>query len=217
MRSLWQLGQNDVVFLAGSTQHPEEQLAVDTFKTLADAHPQLRLILVPRHPERFDEVAQMLDSRGLAWQRRSKLVEASTEQPTRILLVDVVGELGTWWGTALTGFVGGSMGSRGGQNMIEPAAFGVAVCFGPNTSNFRDVVVLLKQRQAAVVVDDGPQLTGFVTQCLEQPGYADQLGRAARELVLEQQGATRRTVELLLPLVSMQDASSTSSRPFQAA
>jgi 3-deoxy-D-manno-octulosonic-acid transferase len=217
LRSLWQMEENDVVFLAGSTQHPEEQLAVDTFTTLADNHPQLRLILVPRHPERFDKVAEMLDCRGLAWQRRSDLVESSTEKTTRILLVDVVGELGAWWGTALMGFVGGSMGSRGGQNMIEPAAFGVAVSFGPNTSNFRDVVALLMQRQAAVVVQDGPQMTDFVGQCLDQPGYADRLGRAARELVLEQQGATARTVELLLPLVSVHDASSPSSRPFQAA
>jgi 3-deoxy-D-manno-octulosonic-acid transferase len=159
LRSLWQLHDRDPVFLAGSTQHPEEQLAVDTFQTLAAAHPRLRLILVPRHPERFDEVAQMLDQRGLDWQRRSQLDDAAAGPPARILLVDVVGELGAWWGTGLAGFVGGSMGSRGGQNMIEPAAFGVAVSYGPHTSNFRDVVTLLEQRQADRVCSAMPGAT----------------------------------------------------------
>ena len=212
LRSLWHLADDDVVFLAGSTQHPEEQLAVEVFKTLAGAHPRLRLILVPRHPERFDEVAEMLARQGLDWQRRSQLNESSPDGRAAILLVDMVGELGAWWGTARTGFVGGSMGSRGGQNMIEPAALGVAVSFGPKTSNFRDVVALLQQRQAAVVVHDGGQMTEFVRRCLEQPAYANRLGKAARQLVLDQQGATRRTIELLLPLISDQDGPSRSQR-----
>jgi 3-deoxy-D-manno-octulosonic-acid transferase len=216
LRALWKLAEKDEVFLAGSTQHPEEKLALEAFQTLAQEHPRLRLILVPRHPERFDEVAEMLDQQGLDWQRRSQLHEAVPRHPSRILLVDVVGELGAWWGTALTGFVGGSMGSRGGQNMIEPAAFGVAVSFGPNTSNFRDVVALLKQRGAAVTVQDGRELTGFVRRCLEQPEYADQLGQAARQLVLQQQGATHRTVALLVPLIATSGAP-IPSRPTQAA
>ncbi len=72
----------------------------------------------------------------------------------RVLLVDAVGELGAWWGTAQIAFVGGSLGNRGGQNMIEPAAYGAAVSFGPNTWNFRDIVAAMLARQAAVVVRD---------------------------------------------------------------
>jgi 3-deoxy-D-manno-octulosonic-acid transferase len=216
LRSLWQLRDDEPVFLAGSTQYPEEQLAVATFRALVDAHPRLRLILVPRHPERFGEVAQLLDEQGLDWQRRSQLNDPASGPPARILLVDVVGELAAWWGTALAGYVGGSMGSRGGQNMIEPAAFGVAVSFGPNTSNFRDVVSLLRQRHAAITVCDGRQMTEFVRQCLERPGYAEQLGQAARQLVVEQQGATRRTVDRLVPLVATAPAAAT-ARPPRAA
>jgi 3-deoxy-D-manno-octulosonic-acid transferase len=118
-----------------------------------------------------------------------------------VLLVDVVGELGAWWGTAQIAFVGGSMGTRGGQNMIEPAAYGAAVSFGPNTHNFRDIVAAMLARGAAVVVRDGEEMTAFVRRCLEDPAYRDRLGSRARALVAEQLGATRRTFGLLAPLV----------------
>ena len=95
----------------------------------------------------------------------------------RVLLVDAVGELGAWWGIAQVAFVGGSLGDRGGQNMIEPAAYGAAVCFGPNTRNFRDIVAAMLSRDAAVVVADGDDLARFVRRCLEEPAYAAALGQ----------------------------------------
>ncbi len=147
------------MLLAGSTQEPEEAMALATFAELSPRWPRLRLVLVPRHPDRFDAVAELLDSSGLPWQRRTALkCEAASGSPPPptpcILLVDVIGELGAWWGTAQIAFVGGSMGSRGGQNMIEPAAYGAAVSFGPNTWNFRDIVAAMLDRHAAVVVGD---------------------------------------------------------------
>ncbi|MHB0956569.1 MAG: 3-deoxy-D-manno-octulosonic acid transferase [Pirellulaceae bacterium] len=202
LRRLWNVPSDAFVLLAGSTQDPEERMAVETFRALLPQRPDARLIVVPRHPERFEEVAQALDQTGLSWQRRSRLEESAATSPAQILLVDVVGELGAWWGLANVGFVGGSMGSRGGQNMIEPAGYGVAVCFGPNTSNFRDVVSQLLEQQAAAVVSDQSELTAFVRRCLESPGFAQELGQRAQQLVRAQQGATHRTVALLLPLVS---------------
>lgn len=192
---------DDVVFLAGSTQDPEEQLALDTFRVLAPSYPQLRLIVTPRHPERFQEVGELLEGSGVAWQRRSRLEEDGSDPQARVLLLDAMGELGAWWGTAQIAFVGGSMGTRGGQNMIEPAAYGAAVSFGPNTSNFRDVVSLMLDRQAAVVVADGEQLTAFVRRCLAEPHWADELGQRARQLVLEQLGASDKTCQLLQSLM----------------
>jgi 3-deoxy-D-manno-octulosonic-acid transferase len=204
---------DDVVFLAGSTQEPEEAVALDVFRKLSPDRPNLRLVLVPRHPERFAAVAKLLDASGIPWQRRTALA-ATTQAPRpkaqdlhpsslipnpspRILLVDSVGELGAWWGTAHMAFVGGSLGNRGGQNMIEPAAYGAAVSFGPNTRNFRDIVATMLAHDAAVVVADGEQMLGFARRCLEQPGYAAALGARARELVLRQIGATHRTFLLL--------------------
>ena len=125
----------------------------------------------------------------------------AADPAARILLVDTLGELGAWWGAAAIAFVGGSLGRRGGQNMIEPAAYGAAVSFGPNTWNFRDIAASLLARDAAVVVRDGRQLTAFVRRCLEQPEFAAELGRRASQLVADQLGATVRTLGLLESLV----------------
>ncbi len=247
LRHLAGLGDDDIVFLAGSTQEPEERLALDVWRQLSAEWPRLRLILVPRHPERFEAVARMLDASGVPWERRTTLADRpgstdtlgataglpssasktgktkgdspifasaapsqkSGQSPVgedargtraRVLLVDAIGELGAWWGTARVAFVGGSLGSRGGQNMIEPAAYGAAVCFGPNTRNFRDVVASMLAHEAAVVVEDGHALGRFVRRMLEHPEQSDRLGRHARAFVLSQQGATARTGQLLVRL-----------------
>ncbi len=211
LRELAGISENDLVFLAGSTQSPEESFAVDAFEHLKADFPRLRLILVPRHPERFEEVAAMLDSKEVLWERRSLLKDQSVKQPTesldggcshkavrpRILLVDTVGELGAWWGTASIAFVGGSMGTRGGQNMIEPAAYGAATCFGPKTKNFADIVDLLLRGDAAQVVHDQREMELFVRRALEDPEFAERLGGSARQLVQQQLGATERTLHLI--------------------
>lgn len=195
------IAANDVVFLAGSTQEPEEEAALGAWQSLAGDFPRLRLVLVPRHPERFTAVARLLDRSGVAWQRRSELASSPANPAPRVLLVDTVGELGAWWGVAQLAFVGGSLGNRGGQNMIEPAAYGAAVCFGPNTRNFRDIVALLLNHDAAQVVADARELASFLRRALIDPAWAAELGTRARRLVLHQQGATSRTIDLIAPLL----------------
>ncbi len=229
LRALAGFAPDDIVFLAGSTQQPEESLALAAFQSLAANHSKLRLVLVPRHPDRFPAVAAMLDASGVAWQRRSELNNLSADKVAfrsakerpfaeqkgtipRVLLVDAIGELGAWWGTADIGFVGGSLSSRGGQNMIEPAAYGVAVAFGPNTQNFRDIVAGLLAAQAAVVVNSGDELTAFVRGALEEPGFAAALGERAKRFVAGQLGAADRTLELLLPLLPLADQTATADR-----
>jgi 3-deoxy-D-manno-octulosonic-acid transferase len=203
LRQLAGFRDDDVVFLAGSTQAPEEQLALDAFATAAARHPRLRLVLVPRHVERTPEIAALLDRSGIRWQVRSRLGTPDAPLPAdplaRVLLVDTTGELGWWWGTAAIAFVGGSLdGKRGGQNMLEPAAYGAAVAFGPHTRNFRDEVRRLLAADAAVVVADGPALTGFVQHCLEHDGFAPALGRRAADLVASQRGSTAATAAAIL-------------------
>lgn len=230
VRQLAGIDDDDIVFLAGSTQEPEELFAVECYEHLKHDFPKLRLILVPRHPERFDAVARMLGEQGVLWQRRSRLEDAAKPSDTpekkdppdaaplqgsiavrpRILLVDSVGELGAWWGTARIGFVGGSIHKRGGQNMIEPAAYGAAVCFGPNTKNFRDIVALLLRDEAAVVVHDQREMEAFVRRCLEEPEYREKLGHNGRELVARQLGATRLTLELLEQIIAATEESDSS-------
>ncbi len=197
LRGLAKFASSDVVFLAGSTQHPEEQLALETYEALCADFPQLRLVIVPRHPERFQEVAQLLAASGLHWERRSHWDATGGDPAARVLLVDQVGELAAWWGTATIAYVGGSMGARQGQNMIEPAAYGCAVSFGPMTRNFRDVVSALLAEEAATVVADGKELTAFVRRCLADVTFATEQGGRAASVVSAQLGATRRTVDLL--------------------
>jgi 3-deoxy-D-manno-octulosonic-acid transferase len=197
LASLAGIEQGDVIFLAGSTQAPEESLSLAAFQKLSAAHSELRLLLTPRHPERFDEVARLLDQSGVHWQRRSRLETDGRDDLARVLLIDVVGELGAWWGTSQIAFVGGSLGRRGGQNMIEPAAYGAAISFGPNTWNFKDVVQTLLEHNAAVVIRDGAELAAFVEHCLLDQSFATDLGHRAQQLVREQQGAADRTLVLL--------------------
>ena len=203
LRQLAGFHDDDVVFLAGSTQAPEEQLAVDAFKGLAKKHPHLRLVIVPRHVERTPEIVALLDRSGVRWQLRSRLGTPVAPLPAdpqaRALLVDTTGELGWWWGTSRIAFVGGSLdGKRGGQNMLEPAAYGAAVSFGPHTRNFRDEVRRLLAADAAVVVADGAALTEFVRQCLETEGFAAALGGRAAQLVASQRGSTAATAAAIL-------------------
>jgi len=203
-RKLAGMSAEDIVFLAGSTQHPEEAFAVESYEHLKKDFPQLRLILVPRHPERFNEVSAMLDNKGVHWERRSALSKTDTvfsrTDRARILLVDTIGELGGWWGAATIAYVGGSMSKRGGQSMIEPAAYGAAVSFGPNTQNFRDIVEMMLRDDAAQVVHDQREMEQFVRRCLEEPDFVKRLGNNARSLVQRQAGATQKTLELLQTL-----------------
>lgn len=215
----------DVVFLAGSTQEGEEAAALDAYRGLAAEFPRLRLVLVPRHADRFDEVARMLERSGVPFVRRSSLAQVEHRphpafghlRPEgegigpRVLLVDAVGELGAWWGTAQIAFVGGSFGDRGGQNMLEPAAYGAAVSFGPNTWNFREIAGALVAAGGAVVLPGPNSLGPFVRRCLVDPSFTAELGRRARSLVAANLGATARTVELLLPLVEPSPAGDASS------
>jgi 3-deoxy-D-manno-octulosonic-acid transferase len=226
LRRLFGLQETDRVFIAGSTQAPEERFALESYLRLARQFPDLRLILVPRHKERFDEVARLVtDEFQLPLVRRSKLEEGTSatsltprvgtaaisggprgyELPP-VLLLDTLGELSACWGLADIAFVGGSLTSRGGQNMIEPAGYGAAVLFGPNTWNFKDVVELLLAHGAALVVNDAAELTARLQELLVDRARGSELGDRARQLVTAQAGATARTAALIHNVLSREAA-----------
>ena len=200
LRRAFGLAPDELVFIAGSTQEPEEKFAIETWTALRHEFPTLRLILVPRHKERFEAVAELVRQRGWPLVRRSEVAVAEqslTPSATNVLLLDTLGELGACWGLADIAFVGGSLTSRGGQNMLEPAGYGAAVLFGPNTWNFQDITDALLSRHAACVVNDPTELTTVVRELLLDPIHAQHMGDLAREFVGQQRGATARTVEQL--------------------
>lgn len=204
LASLAGITHDDTVFLAGSTQAPEEALAIEAYRTLAPSHPQLRLVIVPRHVERADEISMLLNASGLTWQRRSELGADGMSATARILFVDATGELAAWWGTAAIAFVGGSLdGKRGGQNMLEPSAYGAAVSFGPHTGNFRTEVAGLLAADAARVVQNQDDLTAFVRWALEHPDERDAMGQRAAAVIASGRGATETTCQRLLALLPL--------------
>lgn len=193
---------DDVVFLCGSTQAPEEEGALETYRRLRRDFPQLKLFVAPRHKERFQEVAELFAKSGFPWTRRSTIAESldPDSEASRVVLLDSLGELGAWWGCAKIAFVGGSWGDRGGQNMLEPAGYGAAVSFGPNTWNFKTIVAALLEEGAAVVVRDVDELEAFVRKCLVDDAFCDLIGKKAQALTLRNAGAAKRTIELLKDL-----------------
>jgi 3-deoxy-D-manno-octulosonic-acid transferase len=200
LRRLLGVAPDDLVWIAGSTQAPEEEIVLNVFGRLRADFPRLRLMVVPRQKDRFEEVACLLQRSGLRFVRRSSLDPRSSilDPRSSILLVDTIGELGALWGLADVAFVGGSLdGKRGGQNMIEPAAYGAAVLFGPHVWNFADAAARLRQAGAALQVADEAGLEAAVRRLLTEAGERHRMGAAAREFVKEQQGATERTLALL--------------------
>lgn len=196
-RRLLAVAEGDLVWVAGSTQAPEEAAALAAFRRLRTDFPQLRLVLVPRQRDRFDEVAGLVRSSGLPLVRRSRLQHPIDDRDA-VILVDTIGELSAVWGLADVAFVGGSLdGRRGGQNMIEPAAWGAAVLFGPHVWNFRDAARRLVEAGGAVQVSDAAGVEPAVRRLLADAGERARRGDAAGKLVRAQQGATARTLTVL--------------------
>ncbi len=195
------------VWVVGSTQAGEETMAIDIYNHLRTDHAELRLILVPRHRERFDEVAAIVQAAGLNVQRRStgKSLFNSRWNNDTVILVDTIGELRNWWGVGQIATVGGSFGARGGQNMLEPAGYGNAVSFGPNTRNFKQIAQQLIDNGGAVRTATASELSRFVRRCLTDIPAADSLGRSAQQVIARHRGATKRTIAVLVPLDQQSD------------
>jgi 3-deoxy-D-manno-octulosonic-acid transferase len=201
LRRLFEVQPGQQVLVAGSTQPVEEEMVLAIYRRLRQAHAALRLILVPRQKERFEEVAVLLQKSGLRYGRRSQ----GTNLGAEVVLVDTMGELAAVWGLADVAFVGGSLdGRRGGQNMIEPAAYGAAVVFGPHVWNFQDIARRLLEARAACQVHDAAELETVIGWLLADDAERQRLGEAARRFVRSQQGAAEQTITLLAPLLGRQ-------------
>jgi len=182
------------IWVAGSTHAPEEAIVLRVFLRLKARVPMLQLILVPRHPDRFGDVAALLEAMAIPFVRRSR----PSADRADVLLLDTIGELGAAWSLATVGFTGGSFdGKRQGQSMIEPAGFGVPNCFGPHVSNFRDAAKRLVAAGGAVQVPGETELEATLAEWLSDDALRSRIGAIAKTLVQQQQGATERTLAIL--------------------
>jgi len=188
------------VIVAGSTLEGEDALLLEMFRSVATEYPGALLVLAPRHPERFDAVADLLTSSGICYQRRSQW-DGSKPIAGGVFLLDTIGELASLYEFADLAFIGGSLVPRGGHNVLEAAQFGKAILVGPHTENFRDIIDIFRRADALRVVT--PQsLTPTVLQLLEDHDERAAFGQRAFEIMRAQQGATERTVNALLGLLS---------------
>ncbi len=195
------------VLVCGSTVEDEEPPLLKAFENLRVSHPHAVMILAPRHPERFDTVAILLQQLGIASHRRTKW--QGEPLAGGVLLLDSIGELAALYALADVAFVGGSLVPRGGHNIIEPAQHGVAIVTGNHTENFRDIVGLFRSRDAVRIVGLS-ELPLTLMHLLEDDSERRALGRRAKEMILSQMGATSRTLDALHSLM-VQDGGSRST------
>jgi 3-deoxy-D-manno-octulosonic-acid transferase len=188
------------IVVAGSTHAGEDDLLAEMLPRLRARFPGLFLVLVPRHFERSPAVAGELGKRGVHFVRRSEIAPEDHHDAGSVecLLVDTTGELRYFYEHATVVFVGKSLTASGGQNPIEPAAFGKPVVFGPNMQNFADVVKIFLAGDGAVQVRDRAGLEKSLLDLLSRPERRTELGGNALQVVAENQGAVDRTVDMLV-------------------
>ena len=179
-------------------------------------------MIAPRHPERFKEVAGLIQKSGLSWTRRTNLPEPNDANAS-VILLDTIGELPATYELAHIVFVGGSIVDKGGHNVLEPAASGVAIVTGAHTHNFQAIVELMHEANAIVQLPPlegcaaGDEVAHVFAKLLENAEERAALGRRARQLVTDNQGAADRTMKLIAPLFSNAPRASSNSDPILAA
>ena len=185
------------VWIATSTHDGEESIIIAAHQALLKHYPDLLLILVPRHPERFPDAINLTRQAGLTYTTRS-----SGEVPsaaTQVVIGDTMGELMLLYGIADLAFVGGSLVERGGHNPLEAAAHAIPVLMGPHTFNFKDICARLEQASGLITVTDAASLEKEVSSLLADADYRSFYGRHAVEVLYQNQGALQRLLQLLEP------------------
>jgi 3-deoxy-D-manno-octulosonic-acid transferase len=198
LRSTFQKVGAGPIVVCGSTAEGEEDLLLRTFENVRASHPAAVMILAPRRPERFEEVARLLEQLSIRFWRRSLW----NGEPISggVFLVDSIGELASLYALADVAFVGGSLVPRGGHNIIEPAQHGAPIMVGNHTENFRDIVSLFQNQNAVRVV--GPaEFPVVLMELLSNDEERMALGRRGAETLLSQMGATVKTLRALEQLL----------------
>ena len=195
LQQTWQLQDRKIITLA-STHAPEEQQLLTALKPYFAEHPELLCIVVPRHPERFDEVAAQVQKLKLNMQRRSL---AEVIQPeTQVYLADSMGEMWLWYALSQACYVGGSLNEPGGgHNILEPLALSVATVLGKNYFNFQSIVDEFVAAEAVYVVEDAEQAVETLTQLLFEPALRAQLNQNAQVIMYKNRGSLMEHIHVI--------------------
>jgi 3-deoxy-D-manno-octulosonic-acid transferase len=221
-RQRFNLSDQSPLIVAASTHDPEEVLVLNSFRqVISRSKVNPRLMIAPRHPERFAEVVDLLNASGLRWIRRSAAPDARDGQAT-VILLDTIGELPSVYSLASVVFVGGSIAQTGGHNILEPAAAGVPVIVGPHTYNFQSIVETFVKAKAIVQLQPMSdsatiiELADAVSELLADQQRCRELTGMAQQLMSENRGATERILRAINPLLATPATVSESASSFRA-
>jgi 3-deoxy-D-manno-octulosonic-acid transferase len=186
-------GADKMVLMGGSTWPGEEQVLLEAYHALRGEHPDLRLLLVPRHFERTHEFIPAIEAMNLSYMRKTELADGAPD----VFILDTTGEMSNYFAHAELIFIGKSLFEHGGQNIIEPAIYAKPIVVGPNMQNFQQVIRDMREAGAIVQVDDAESLKLEIKNLLSDSERSHQVGANALALVQANAGALSRTVELL--------------------
>lgn len=197
LRQRWQAGMGEGVQLlvAASTHEGEDQQILDAFKKVQSANPKARLLIVPRHPERFDNVFNLIQQNGLNAVRHSE--NSATDAETQVILGDTMGEMMKFYAASDVAFVGGSLVATGGHNMLEPAALGLPVLSGPNVFNFAEISQSLVDVEGMLLVEDSEALAEQTIQLFSDQSFCQRMGANAEQFVSHNRGALKQTLNII--------------------
>lgn len=193
------------VFVAGSTHEGEEKVVLDVYGKLLETYPDCLLIIVPRHIERRDDVLSLVKSAGFSNCITMKEINGGKQRTTeRVVIIDVIGELFKIYSLATVVFCGGSLVPRGGQNILEAAAWGKVILYGPSMEDFSDEQRILETAGAGITVRNETELLHAITRLLEKPDELASKGEAGKAVVMANRGASRRYAELIVSRLKVQ-------------
>lgn len=217
IRNRFAFNDDRPLIVAASTHDPEEGVVIDAFRRVRQTHSGARLLIAPRHPERFDEVASLLSNAGFSSVRRSATPSAE-DADADVVLLDSIGELRAVYPLADVAFVGGSIAQHGGHSLIEPGAHGVCTITGPHMQNFAAVTQALLDEEALIQLSESDEpaakLARVFSELLSDEPRRRSIAHRAKAVCDRNRGATERTIDLISHLLAATSAESGEAVPF---
>jgi 3-deoxy-D-manno-octulosonic-acid transferase len=205
------IAPGEEVLVAGSTHEGEESIILDVYRRLLELRPDFKLILIPRHIDRGAACAELVRQVGFSdCITMSEIIAGRSRRKERVILVDVIGELFKLYSLATVVFCGGSLVPKGGQNILEAAAWGKVVFYGPYMDDFRDERILLEETGAGITIHSGEELFTRMLDLLEHPDILRNMGEKGRQAVVANKGAADRYAVLIADVLSRSYAAKSS-------
>ena len=190
---------NRLIWVAGSTHNGEEKIILDAHKRIIESYPDILLIIVPRRPERFQSIRNLIDKRGFSCVSRSKSRQISAT--TQVMLADTLGELPMYYSASRVSFVGGSLFKTGGHNLLEPASLNTPIITGPILFGVEEIANLLRANDALEIIHNAEELSIIVCQLLADSDRHEKMTKAARSVVDKNKGSLQKLLSLIVPLL----------------